>query len=222
MALKLSRRLMLCAEFVRSKASLADIGTDHGYLPIWLLQNGRITRAIAADINPMPLERCKAAIDKYAVSGIETRLSDGLKAIAADEVSDIAIAGMGGELIAEILDNCRWSKDKTKRFILQPMSKPEILRRYLYESGYGILSEKATESEGKLYTVICAEYNAKPFVPELYQTFIGNIEESENRSLYYAGEVKHINNKAAGFLHMGDKQKAEEYMRAAQKMEELI
>ncbi|MBQ5743991.1 MAG: SAM-dependent methyltransferase, partial [Ruminococcus sp.] len=101
----LDNRLRLCAAFVRQGARLADVGTDHAYLPVWLCRHGVCPSAIAADINPAPLQRGQMTVEAAGLSDrVQTRLSDGLAAVGADEADDIVIAGMGGELIAAIID----------------------------------------------------------------------------------------------------------------------
>lgn len=122
----------MCAGFVRQNARLADIGTDHAYLPLWLCLNGTCPSAVAADINPEPLSRGRAAIKSFnAEHLISARLSNGLENIAENEADDFVIAGMGGELIAAILDSCTYAKSSEKHFILQPMTKSEVLIKYL-------------------------------------------------------------------------------------------
>ena len=124
--IKLNERLMTAVQFVREGSRLADVGTDHGYLPIFLILEGRIPFAIAADINRGPLDKADENIHKYALDGkIKTVLCDGLRSIDKDEVDDVAIFGMGGELIVKILDEAPWLKDAAKRLILQPMTHPE-------------------------------------------------------------------------------------------------
>lgn len=109
--ISLDQRLRMCADFVRQNARLADIGTDHAYLPLWLCLNGTCPSAIAADINPDPLSRGQAAIMNFnAEHLISTRLSNGLENIGENEADDFVIAGMGGELIAAILDSCTYTK----------------------------------------------------------------------------------------------------------------
>ena len=129
---QLDNRLKLCSDFVRKGAKLADIGTDHAYLPVWLCRIGRCPSALAADINPEPLKRGEGTIIESGLSDrIETRLSDGLKEIRRDEADDIVIAGMGGELIAKILSECSFATDSSKHFILQPMTRSEVLIAWL-------------------------------------------------------------------------------------------
>lgn len=158
--IKLNERLMTAVQFVREGSRLADVGTDHGYLPIFLILEGRIPFAIAADINRGPLDKADENIHKYALDGkIKTVLCDGLRRIDKDEVDDVAIFGMGGELIVKIIDEAPWLKDAAKRLILQPMTHPEKLRKYLADNGYRIIGEALSFDRGKIYQTICAEYD---------------------------------------------------------------
>ncbi|MBR2578981.1 MAG: SAM-dependent methyltransferase, partial [Clostridia bacterium] len=107
--LKLSSRLKLCTEMVTPNHQIADIGTDHAYIPVWLALNGKITSALACDIRKGPLENASKNIEQYGLSNtIKTRLSDGLVNIAENEADEIIIAGMGGNIISNILRNCTW------------------------------------------------------------------------------------------------------------------
>lgn len=158
--IKLNERLLTAVQFVREGSRLADVGTDHGYLPIFLILEGRIPFAIAADINRGPLDKADENIHKYALDGkIKTVLCDGLKRIDKREVDDVAIFGMGGELIVKIIDEAPWLKDTSKRLILQPMTHPEKLRKYLADNGYRIIGEALSFDRGKIYQTICAEYD---------------------------------------------------------------
>ncbi|MBQ4170222.1 MAG: SAM-dependent methyltransferase [Ruminococcus sp.] len=159
---QLDSRLALCASFVREGKRLADIGTDHAYLPVWLCRAGVTPCAVAADINPDPLRRGTETVANAGLSDrIETRLSDGMKNIASEEAEDIVIAGMGGELIARILDECPYSRDKSKRFILQPMTKSEVLVRALDENGFSILRQDCCVAADKCYTVLNVAYTGE-------------------------------------------------------------
>ena len=136
----LDNRLALCADFVRDGAKVADIGTDHAYLPVLLCRIGRCDTAIAADINPLPLERGIETINNSGLNNrIEARLSNGLEKISGDEADDIVIAGMGGELISQIIENWEYSKDRSKHFIVQPMSKSEELMRWLFAIVFSVI-----------------------------------------------------------------------------------
>lgn len=157
----LDSRLSLCADFVRVGAKLADIGTDHAYLPVKLTLEGKVLTAIAADINPEPLSRGKQTIEKYNLQDkVQVRLCPGLEGISPEEVTDIVIAGMGADTIIGILSAAHWLQDPTKRLILQPMTKCERVINYLYSSGFEITQQKCCIAEGKPYTVMCVEYTA--------------------------------------------------------------
>ncbi len=155
MALKLDRRLLTIAEMVRLDGKICDVGTDHAQLPCYLFQNGA-KDVIASDVNDGPLEAAKATIAQYhAENCVRIMKSDGLRSIPPCD--DVIIAGMGGELIARIVSECTFRNENT-RFILQPMTKAEILRRELYINGFEILEERAAESAGKIYTVMLVKY----------------------------------------------------------------
>lgn len=129
--MELSPRLQAIARQVPQGARLADVGTDHGYLPVWLLLNGRIGYAIAADLRKGPLDRAKGTAQRFEqTDGISFRLCDGLTGIHEEEVDAVAIAGMGGETIAAILEAASWTK-KGKLLLLQPMTGAPKLRRWL-------------------------------------------------------------------------------------------
>lgn len=200
----LDNRLRLCAEFVRKNSRVADIGTDHAYLPVWLCKNNIAVHAIAADINPMPLERGIKTIEKYSATDVVIpRLSNGLKEINPDEVDDIVIAGMGGEIIASILNNARWIKNSKYHLILQPMTKAEILREYLYTNGFTIKNEKATVAENKLYTVMSVYYNNGKAVEKLeLKKYYGEInpKNTEHNKAYIEKTANALLKKGNGML----------------------
>ena len=159
--MELTPRLRTVAEFVPSGAEFADIGTDHAYLPAWLILCGKIEHAIAADLRSGPLERARETAEKYAVSDrMDFRLCDGLTAIKPGEADTVAIAGMGGETIAHILSFAPWTKDEGITLILQPMSSQEDLRRWLSENGYVVEVERVVREEKTFYTVLVAKGGA--------------------------------------------------------------
>ncbi len=160
--LKLSKRLRAAADFVRQDAYIADVGTDHAYLPIALCLEGRVKGAIASDINEGPILRAREHIKEYGLDkNIATLLADGLDKISAYEPTDILILGMGGELIANIISKASFTKNEAIRLILQPMTHPELLRRSLLDNGYSIIDEVMVFEEKKVYQIICAEYTGK-------------------------------------------------------------
>ena len=208
---QLDNRLKLCADFVRSGAKLADIGTDHAYLPVWLCRIGRCPCAIAADINPEPLKRGQSTIIESGMSGrIETRLSDGLKEIKSDEADDIVIAGMGGELIDKILSECSFATDSSKHFILQPMTKSEVLIAWLCENGFKILKQDCCVASGKCYTVILAEYSGEKHIADELYCYLGELSAKSNEThlRFIEGHLNRLSKQAVGdvrFAVLADK-----------------
>ena len=158
----LDERLTLCASFVRQGKKVADIGTDHAYLPVYLVYTGKAVSAVATDINEGPLNSAKLNVEKYGLSDkIDLRLCDGLDKVTREDADDIIIAGMGGELIRDILKRCDFIKDSDVNLILQPMTKYEELIRYLYDNGFYISKQKACKAGSKIYTVILASYSGE-------------------------------------------------------------
>ena len=133
---------------------LADVGTDHGYLPVYLLQRRRIRGAVAADIGAEPLAHARRTAEAYGVEGIDFRLCDGLRDIAPDEVDTVVIAGMGGETIIAILEGAAWTKDGAHTLLLQPMTKAADLRYWLAVNGYCFTEERLVWDKNYLYPVL--------------------------------------------------------------------
>lgn len=156
----LDERLGLCADFVSGKGIACDVGTDHAYLASELILSGKCSHVIASDINEKPLEFAKNTIDKYNISDkVDLILSDGLKEIPSENVTDVIIAGMGGETIAAIIKDCDWLKYGVN-LILQPMTKLSFLRKFLYDNGYEIKEEKITKDGDKFYIVMKTVWTA--------------------------------------------------------------
>ncbi|MBR3576810.1 MAG: SAM-dependent methyltransferase [Clostridia bacterium] len=155
--MNLTPRLSAVADLAGKSLSLADIGTDHAYIPIYLMQKGLISTAVAADINEGPLERADKNIRKAGLSDkITLRLSDGLDNIKDNEAETVVIAGMGGEIISHMLE-----KPKPlgiKKMVLQPMTDIPLVRRKLHENGMIITAERLAAEKDKIYTVIACEY----------------------------------------------------------------
>ena len=165
-ALVLQPRLHAIADLVPDGARLVDVGTDHGFIPVSLLLADRIRSAIASDIGAAPLDHARRTADKYDVaSQMDFRLCDGLSAIAPDEVDTIVIAGMGGDNIASILSAAPWTKDGAL-LLLQPMSKAEVLRRYLPENGYKVVAEQLVADKGVIYPILSVRGGEMPAASE--------------------------------------------------------
>ena len=173
---KLTPRLMTAVPYIRGGRLVADIGTDHAYLPIYLCEQRRLTPvtakngetlcAIAADINKGPVERAdqhiaEARLTKY----IKTLQTDGLTGLDAFDPADIIIFGMGGELIASILAAAPWAGGTGKRLILQPMTHAEKLREYLLKTGFAIIGETLSREGDRIYQTICAEPAPEGYTP---------------------------------------------------------
>lgn len=152
--LELTPRLRLLAGWVPPGARLADIGTDHGYLPVWLSLRGQVSAAIASDLRKGPLEHARETGRLYGAAGIDFRLGNGLEGIAPEEADVIVIAGMGGENIASILEAAPWTADGAHTLLLAPHTKAEVLRRFLMDHGYAIRREALVEDRGTLYPVM--------------------------------------------------------------------
>jgi len=159
---KISNRLTTAAALVTQGYTLADVGTDHGYIPIYLLQQKKIPAAIAMDINEGPLERAKEHIALYGLQAyIQTRLSDGVAALKPGEVEAVLIAGMGGGLVMHILKDGEKVCQSAKELILQPQSEIEHVREFLREEGYTILAEDMVYEDGKFYPMMKVQYQGE-------------------------------------------------------------
>jgi len=152
---KLSKRLMALAEMIEKDASVADIGTDHGHLPVFLAQTGVVKRIIASDISAASLAAARNSAEAYDVPELITFLvTPGLEGITHTDADTVVIAGLGGETILGILEDAPWTKYHHVTLILQPQSKIDLLCRFLYDNGYEILQTKSVKDKGKYYTVI--------------------------------------------------------------------
>ena len=159
--IELTPRLQAVASFVPDGARLADIGTDHAYLPVSLLLDGKIPSAIAADLREGPLNRARMTAQEYGCTEqVSFRLCNGLAEVKSYETDVIAIAGMGGETIAEILAAAKWVNRNGIPAILQPMSSQPELRRWLWQNGYRIQEEKLVQEGDTIYMVLLAQAGA--------------------------------------------------------------
>ena len=197
----LNLRLMSAVGFVRQGAVFADIGTDHAYLPLFLLSEGRIERAVLADINEGPLEsaRRNAEATPYA-DKVELCLTDGAAALQGKGITDYAICGMGGELIADIIERAPHLRDESLNLILQPMSRQSVLRRYLASRGFSITAECYSEDSGKLY--VCMQVK-----------FVGEYREISDAEAEFGWKTTEIVNKNLQKEYI--KQKKQSLTRAA-------
>lgn len=201
--LHLQPRLQLLADLVPRGAKLADIGTDHGYLPVYLLQRERIASAIAADIGPAPLEHARRTAEQYGVaSGLRFLCCDGLRGIGPEDADTVVIAGMGGETIIHILSQAPWTKDGTL-LLLQPMTKQEDLRRWLNENGYAQSAERLVRDKDYLYPVFTVFGGEQPplSVGEIYGGM--DIEVDPLAKDYLDQRIRRLEQAQAGLLKSG-------------------
>lgn len=165
--MELSKRLLAVARLVTEGAFVADIGTDHGYIPIYLVKNKIISGAIAMDINEGPLARAREHILKEGLEQrIETRLSDGFSKLEPGEADTVIAAGMGGGLIIRIMKACPGVTEITGEFILQPQSEIGKVRKYLNDSGFAVAAEDMAEEEGKFYPMMKVVHGIEPKLTE--------------------------------------------------------
>ncbi len=171
------------AAYVRQDAVFADVGTDHAYLPLFLLAEGRISRAVLTDINEGPLAKAREHAAEYPyLCRMSFHLTDGLEGLSEQGITDVAVCGMGGELIADILSRAPFVKNKDIRLILQPMSRPAQLRRYLAAEGFRIEEEAFVRAAGKSYACICASFCAVPYVLSPFAAEFGQSPDAKSEA----------------------------------------
>ncbi len=210
------RRLEAAASFGRRSKRVADIGTDHAFLPIYLVGNGIAPSALACDINKGPLKAAQINISEAGLSEkIETLLTDGLKGVEPYAPEDIYILGMGGELIWRIVNDSPISRSVGVRLILQPMTHAHDLRKGLYDNGFNIADETLVSDRDRVYHIIVAEYDGMTRDYTEAELWLGkkNIarggEELKNISSVYASAVE---KKIKGYAEAGKRDPETEYL----------
>ena len=224
--IELSNRLGQIARMVQPGSVVADIGTDHGQLMVYLAQNGTIRRGYACDINEKPLNKARQIIADYGLEDrIECVLASGLDGLQPGSVDTVVIAGMGGELIAQILQQAPWVKSEDKHLILQPMTTAKELRLWLRENGFVLLEEKCVRSEGKIYSVLLAVYapeKVNSFQNEELYPYIGLLTGKTMEEREYIEKVIHrLSKKLLGCRHRQDEAGAEKIERILRQLEKM-
>lgn len=159
MGRSLPPRLKVIADSVSSSGIVADVGTDHGYLPVYLIREKGLQKVIATDVNKDPLAKAQRIIFRHKLTDqIELRLGDGLKVLEPGEADTIILAGMGGILISDLLDSSPEVAKSAKMLIAQPIQAVSGLRQYLWQSGYRICSEKLVQEKHRFYETVFACY----------------------------------------------------------------
>ena len=188
-------RLKYIASLVPKGSLVADVGTDHAHLPIYLIENRITNRVIASDIVDGPIMSAKKNISAHGLDGkIEVIKSDGIVKVFPLSPETVIIAGMGGETIRDIISACEYSKVAAPLFLLQPMTHAEVLRKYLIENGFSIVSESVVREQHRYYVIISAQFK------ELQQHYFEF--KSENADLIYelGGIVPASSNDAESYL----------------------
>ena len=208
--LELNPRLRAIAALVPEDcACLADIGTDHGYIPVSLLLAGRIRRAVAADIGALPLDHARRTAGQYGVtSGLDFRLGDGLSVLTPGEADAIVIAGMGGDAIGSILAAAPWSR-AGPLLLLQPMSKAEVLRAWLPLHGYAVQAEELVQDKGVLYPILTARGGGMPPASDAQAWGGFLLERDPLWGLYLTDRLLRLRRAAAGLQRARDPAMAE-------------
>lgn len=208
MIINLSPRLSAAASLIKGGGIVADIGTDHGYLPIYLIQSGKIKSAIAADIGKKPLENATKSVKEYGLSDkISLRLSDGLNSFSENEVNEIVFAGMGGTLIAEKLKETPWIKNEKFHFVFQPQSRAEDLREFLYSNGFVIETELATHEGNRFYIAFDAFYTGEVRSFTVADCFLGKLPKTEDAKIYIKKQINRLQKKYDATAGIGKEDK---------------
>ncbi|MHC1746969.1 MAG: tRNA (adenine(22)-N(1))-methyltransferase TrmK [Cellulosilyticaceae bacterium] len=164
--MELSTRLSTIAQFVPKGSTVVDVGTDHGYIPIYLRKNNYCDFCIASDINKGPLDKANTHIAKYCATNIDVRQASGLCGVKPGEVDTIIIAGMGGCLIIDILRNSPEVVKGARTLILQPQTEVDNVRKSIHAMGFKIDEEAFIEEDGKYYTIIVCSVGCETYANE--------------------------------------------------------
>lgn len=192
----ISRRLKLISDLVKDVDSVVDVGTDHGYVVIDLLKGGRVKKAIASDINKGPVDRARKNVADHNLSHkIECRLGGGLTTVKPGEVEAAVIAGMGGNLIRDILLESEEVFKKLDYVIVQPVQNPEVLREYVYKLGWNLEDEWIIFDEDKYYEIFKVSYGNEPKTVEPIYNEISEILLKKKDEVY----KEYLNHKASKY-----------------------
>ncbi len=183
--IKLDARLSAVASLVRVGSRVADIGTDHAYLLTYLIEKGICPEGIAADLRKGPLENARqTVIDAGLSDKVELILSDGLENIKENSCDDIVLAGMGGNLIAEILSKAQWIKNENINIVAQPMTHAEVLRQFFLDNGFEITKEKTAADGKRFYCIILAKYTGEKKKHDISYIYTGQLFENNDEITY--------------------------------------
>ena len=213
--MNLSKRLGAIARLVPQGSRAADIGTDHGYIPVWLIENEVCQSVYASDIREGPLNKAVASARQHGVYGkIRFSLSAGLEGCTPDETDTIIIAGMGGETMIGILAAAPWAHDKL--LILQPQTKLRQLRSWLHENGYAVVGAQLVEDAGRIYVIWQVKAGKEPPLTPGQHYVDAKIERGRLLDVYAGAVIKKLSARIAGLERAAAADKAElEFLRLA-------
>lgn len=226
--MKLSKRLQKIADLVGEDSIVCDIGTDHGYIPVYLIKNNISKKVIGTDISKGSLDKIIELVQKEALEDrIECRLGDGLDILEEGEVDRLIIAGMGGILISEILEEGREVTEHIENFILQPMVGSKELRKYLVDNGYKIISEDLLFEEGKFYEIILAERGRQKIDKDIHYEISQLLIRDRHPLLrefleYKINKVKKVMDEIKDIKTQGSKKKYKELKSLLEEYEEVV
>ena len=180
----MNKRMHAIVRYIEPGRGMIDVGTDHGYLPVWMATHGYRGNIIAADIHEAPLQKARETAGKAGVADrMVFQLCDGLDQCPPEAVDTIVIAGMGGDMICRILDRAEWCMDRQYKLILQPMTKSEVLRYWLVYNEFEILNEELVTEGGALYQLIVARFGGSTRLND-GELFLGKKELCSDWDLY--------------------------------------
>ncbi len=210
---------------VRRSSTVADIGTDHGYLPAKLVLDNVCPKALACDLRKGPLDNAAKTVAAYCLADrITLRLSDGFDEIEPFEADDFVICGMGGTLMEQLVSRTNWLKNPKKRLIVQPQSHAEDIRRYFIENGFEILFEDACIDSGKLYCAMAVEYTGNVKEHPVSYIYTGELPKCKKpeAKLYLEKIRDRLLKKSAAEKEHASAEKADYLIKVAQEMEAAI
>lgn len=197
----MNKRMHAIVRYIEPGRGLIDVGTDHGYLPAWMASHGYRGNIIASDIHAAPLQKAIDTAEKAGVTNrITFQLCDGLAQCKPESVDTIIIAGMGGDMICRILDLAEWCMDRRYKLILQPMTKSEVLRYWLTNNEFEILTEDLVPEGGSIYQLIVARFGGSTRLSD-GELFLGKKELCTDEELYEQQRkklIKRIDSAVAG------------------------
>ncbi|MDO4742780.1 MAG: class I SAM-dependent methyltransferase [bacterium] len=203
-------RLLTVAGLVPKNAKVADIGTDHAYLPIYLRSNNIASKVIACDISPGPLAVAEKNIVKSGICGVTTRLCNGLDGVDSSEVDTVVIAGMGGEMITQIIARADWLRSDTYSLILQPMSSAVELRQFLCDNGFAVETECAVFSNRRIYSVMKVFYSGEVLQADPVFLYLGKLLDNiTEQALIYIKRQKKLISQRVKMLETVKRKRAE-------------